>query len=178
MYMTVSVYVCCSVMHCVAHISIRAAGKYAQMQCVAVCCSVLQCVAVCCSVLQCVAVRCSVLQCVTVYCSVLQCVAVCCSVLQCVAVCCSVLQCVTLCCSVLQCVAVCCRVLQCVFRMFSECFQCVAVGRSLSCALFASCYLAHARSHTLSHSVLLIPQPRCAVCCSVLQRVAVCSTVL
>ena len=100
------------------------------------------------------------------------------NVLQCVAVYCSVLQCVTVCCSVLQCVAVCCRVLQCVFRVFSECFQCVAVGRSLSCALFASCYLAHARSHTVSHSVLLLPQPRCAVCCSVLQRVAVCSTVL
>jgi len=62
-----------------------------ELQCVAVCCSVLQCVAVCCSVLQCVAVCCSVMQCVAVCCSVLQCVAVCCSVLQCVAVCCSVL---------------------------------------------------------------------------------------
>ena len=38
--------------------------------------------------------------------SVLQCVAACCSVLQCVAVCCSVLQCVAVCCRVLQCVAV------------------------------------------------------------------------
>jgi len=47
-----------------------------QLQCVAVCCSVLQCVAVCCSVLQCVAVCCSVLQCVAVRCSVLHCVAV------------------------------------------------------------------------------------------------------
>jgi len=43
----------------------------------------VQCVAVCCSVLQCVAVRCSVLQCVAVCCSALQCV-------QCVAMCCSV----------------------------------------------------------------------------------------
>jgi len=53
------------------------------------CCSVLQCVAVSCSVLQCVAKRpqdveqvccCSV--------AVLQCVAVCCSELECVEVCC------------------------------------------------------------------------------------------
>jgi len=48
-----------------------------EMQCVAVCCSVLQCVAMCCSVLHCVAVCCSVLQCVIVCHSVLQCVAVC-----------------------------------------------------------------------------------------------------
>ena len=75
------------------------------LQCVAVCCSALQCVAVCgsvmfdkqvpardvsyrarCSVLQCVAVRCSALQCVAVRCSALQCVAVRCSALQCVVV--------------------------------------------------------------------------------------------
>jgi len=48
-----------------------------ELQCVAVCCSVLQCVAVCCSVLQEADKECE-----------LQCVAVCCSVLQCVAVCC------------------------------------------------------------------------------------------
>ena len=108
---------------------------YVQLQCVAVCCSVLQCVAVCCSVWQCVAVFHGFpliwyvqLQCVAVCCSVLQCVAVCCSVLWfstymvCpVAIhmmyptaneslCCSVLQCVAVCCSVLQCVAVCCSV--------------------------------------------------------------------
>jgi len=46
-------------------------------------CSELQCVAVCCSVLQCVAVYIDV-------CSELQCVAVCCSVLQCIAVCCGI----------------------------------------------------------------------------------------
>jgi len=57
------------------------------LQSVAVCCSALQCVAVCCSVSPCVALCCSVLQCVAVCCSVLQCVAVCCSVLHCVAVC-------------------------------------------------------------------------------------------
>ena len=43
---------------------IRKVAKSDQMQCVAVCCSVLQCVAVCCSVLQCAAARCSVLHCV------------------------------------------------------------------------------------------------------------------
>jgi len=77
--------------------------------------SQVQCVAVCCSVLQCGAVvgrrsalflSFSVLQCVAAWCSVLQCVAVCCSMLECVAVCCSVLQCVAVCCSELQCAAV------------------------------------------------------------------------
>jgi hypothetical protein len=91
---------------------------------------------------------------------------------------CSVLQCFAVCCSVLQCVAVCCRVLQCVSRVFSVRFQCVAVGCSVSCALFASCYLAHARLHTLSHSVLLLPQPCRAVCWSVSQCVAECCSVL
>ena len=105
------------------------------LQCVAVCCSVLQCVEVCCSVSQCVAVCWwqiveeyveyqggGNIQCVAVCCSVLQCVAVC---LQCVGgkqlkstlnitcrqstVCCRVLQCVAVCCSVLQCAAVCCK---------------------------------------------------------------------
>ena len=52
----------------------------------------LQSVAECCSVLQCDAVCCSVLQCVAVCCSVLQCGAVCCSVVQCGAVWCSVVQ--------------------------------------------------------------------------------------
>jgi len=51
------------------------------------------------------------MQCVAVCCSVLQCAAVCHNVLQCVALCCSVLQCVAVCCSVMQCNAVCCRVL-------------------------------------------------------------------
>jgi len=48
-------------------------GSIYELQCVAVCCSVLQCVAVCCSALQCVAVCCSVLQCVAMC---LYCVAV------------------------------------------------------------------------------------------------------
>ena len=51
-----------------------------QLQCVAVCYSVLQCVEVCCSVLQCVAVYRRVLPCVAVCCRI-------CSVLQCVAAC-------------------------------------------------------------------------------------------
>ena len=114
------------------------------LQCVAVCGSVLQCVAVCCSVLTChqLAVCCSVLQCVAVW---LRRVAVCCSVLQSVAACrvpsrtqsrthsahctpvtvrvMAAFLCTParwypimtwVCCSVLQCVAVCCSVLQCV----------------------------------------------------------------
>jgi len=52
-----------------------------------------------------------VLQCVAVCSRVLQGVAVCSRVLQGVAVCSRVLQCVAGCCRVLQCVAVCCRVL-------------------------------------------------------------------
>jgi len=112
------------------------------LQCVAVCCSVLQCVAVfdvCCSVIletvlaqtRRVADASEKMQRVAVCCSVLQCVAVCCSVLQSVAVSysrlcsrelvaspmrvggCSLLQYVTLCCNALQCVAICCSVLQC-----------------------------------------------------------------
>jgi len=99
-----------------------------QVQCVAVCCSVLKCVAMHYSVLQyfqCVpeerlddtsAVRCNVLQCVPV-CSSVSSVSVCSSVfqsrdlitpVQCVAVCCSVSQCIPVCCSVR--VEMCCRV--------------------------------------------------------------------
>jgi len=70
------------------------------LQCVAVCCSVLQCVAECCTVLQCLALRCSALQSVAVNlaCSNstwqqrIQCVAAYYKVLHSVAVCCIVLQ--------------------------------------------------------------------------------------
>ena len=56
--------VCCSVLLCVSGQRVGCEREHIlNMQCVAVCCSVLQCVAVCCSVLQCVAVCCSVLQC-------------------------------------------------------------------------------------------------------------------
>ena len=44
----------------------RPVDNSGELQCVAVCCSVVQCVAVCCSVYQCVAVCCSALQCVAV----------------------------------------------------------------------------------------------------------------
>jgi len=66
----------------------------------------IQCVAVCCSVLQYVAVHCNVLQCVAVCCSVLQCVAVRCSALQCGGTVNRNMQCVAVRCSALQCVAV------------------------------------------------------------------------
>jgi len=86
-----------------------------ELQCVAVCCSVLQRVAACCRVS---ATRktmhtdrsihtrldtCSMLQCVTVCGCMSQLATVCCG--DCVAVRCGVLQCVALCCSVVQCVA-------------------------------------------------------------------------
>ena len=110
----------CTIVQDVSHHYSR---RSSQVQCVAVCCSVLQCVAVCCSVLQYAVVCCIVLQ----FCSVLQCVALklfCTmaqdvshhysrrsSQVQRVAVCCSMLQYVVVCCSVSQCVAVCCSVL-------------------------------------------------------------------
>jgi len=50
-------YICIYLPMCVA----ACCNVAIELQCVAVCCSVLQCVAVCCSVLQCVAVCCSVL---------------------------------------------------------------------------------------------------------------------
>jgi len=112
------------------------ARKSVELQCVAVCCSVLQCVAACCSVLQRVAVCCSVLQmCLHVLLEhaglrscefarknlhlffisfYLHSTLGPFGLLQYVAACCSVLQCVAVCCSALQCVAVCCSVLQCV----------------------------------------------------------------
>jgi len=46
-------------------------ARESNVQCVAVCCSVLQCGAVWCSVGQCGAVRCILLQCAAVFCSVL-----------------------------------------------------------------------------------------------------------
>jgi len=97
----------------------------------------------------------------------MQCVAVCCSVLQCVAVCCTILQCVAVCCSVLHNIAVCCSVL-----------QCVAVCDKRQ----NSSYPSHADKHALSHVVygsevlLVFNVESCSS--SVLQRVAVCCSVL
>ena len=128
-------------------------GGAAQCPCVAVCCSVLQCVAVCCSVLQCDAVCCSLLQSVAVCCSLLQSVAVCCSLLQSVAVCCNVFQCVPVCSSVLQCAE-------------WGIFLWMRSGRALRSALNQSSELCGVAQY-----------PCVAVCCSVLQCVAVCCSV-
>jgi len=60
------VAVCCSVLQCVAMQYVVWDGCLAGKETLTTCCSMLQCVAVCCSVydvLQCVAVRGSVLQC-------------------------------------------------------------------------------------------------------------------
>ena len=124
----------------------------------------------CCSVLWCVAVRYNALQCVTV----LQHVAACCSVLYCYrsltlscftrssgnklfqfTLHCSVLQCVVVRCSVLQ---VCCSIL-----------QCVAVRQKFDTFLIRQIVWKY---------TLPIQIPCLAVCCSVLQCVAVCCSVL
>ena len=101
------------------------------------------------------------------YTSVLQCVVVCCSVLQCVAVCCKVLQSVAVCCSVLQRFAACCSALQ---RRSTtqdhgdEQDQCCNVLQRVAVSL------PHKTTHMCKISV--------AVCCSVLQRVAACCSVM
>jgi len=119
-------------------------------------------------------VCCSVLQCATVSYSVLQCVAACCSALQDHVAhanaggkmvlnpcrfsaykdaCCSVLQCVAVCGSVLQCAAVCCSVLRGVCTIMSH----TRVQVAKWCRILA---------------VLALKGMRVAVCCSVLQCVA------
>ena len=136
-----------------------------------VCCSVLQCVAVCCSVLQCVEEEeeDASLHLVSGYENgVLQCVSMCqlaptvdaqppplwCSVC---AVC---LQCVH---SVLQCVAVCHSVLQ-----YDSVLQCVEICYSVLKFVVVCC------SDLLLHQRHSHPRHLCvAVCCSVLQCVAV-----
>ena len=189
---------CCHVLHCVA-----CAVRCSVLLCVAVCCSVLLCVAVCsrctCTILEIKNISETIfwmkkirgmprlvarelsfilgilLQCVVVGCSVLQCVAVCCSVLQCAAVCCRV--------SRLrrkkipkiiihnwmsrQCVAVRCKALQ----------WAVARCSALQCVPFAK------KKKFKNHNPLLnyfwqyiaVSLKCIAVCCSVLQCVAVCS---
>jgi len=85
-----------------------------------------------------------------------------CSELQCVAVCCSVLQCVAVCCSVLQCVAVCCSVLYWVDHLAGSGVLQV-VWRFAVCGSVLQCVAVY-------YSVLL--------CCSMLQYVSVCCSVL
>jgi len=96
----------------------------------------------------------------------LLCVAVCCSVLQCVAVCCSVLQCVAVC---LQWVAVCCSVL----AVRCSALQCVAVHCGVSASFIGALSLLRG---AVRYSVLQYNSVCC--CCSLLQRVAVCCSVL
>jgi len=132
---------------------------------VAVCCSVLQCVAVCCSVLQCVAVCCSVLQQQrTRYARILRLLsrAVDMSVatlFQCVAVCCSVLQ-----CTVLQ-------------ALYARNLRLLVPGRwYVCCSVLQFCcnvlYCGHATHASLSYWSRAVVMCA-AVCCSVLQCVAI-----
>ena len=69
------VTMCCCVLQCVLLHEMFTSHHTQVLQSVAVYYNVLQCVAVCCGVLQCVAVCCSVLQCIVVCRSVSQCVA-------------------------------------------------------------------------------------------------------
>jgi len=144
-------------------------------QCVTVCCSVLQCDAVCLSGL--------VIQIVRIH-RILKCVAVCCSVLQCVAVCCSVLQCVAVCCSVLQCVTVDVWFSECVHPWYvavcSVCYSVLWWMRNSEC-VYPQC-IAECWSFTNASSVYCSVSQTLhlciAACCSVLQRVVACYSVL
>jgi len=172
------------------------------LQCVAASCSVLQCDAVCWSVLQCVAVCCSVMYhseaapscawrsswiairgspCGV---ALLWCVAVCYSVLQCVAV---FLQCVTVesrsdgchaawcavvcckCCSVLQYVAVCYSMLKRVEECLCPWFRRYSV---ITLRTIVTMIVYVAPTHSVQCAICVI------VCCSVLQCVAVCYSML
>jgi len=104
-----------------------------------------------------------------------QLIAGCCSVLQCVAVCCSALQCVAACCSVLQRVALSCSVLHCLAQTHARrrtATSCLMV--ELNKRAFVTCkscsFLARGSCHKRAGKSVL----QCvAVCCSVLQCVAV-----
>ena len=104
-------------------------------------------------------------------------VAVCCSVLQCVAVCCSVLQFVAVCCTVLQCAVVCCSVLQCVAVL-----QCFRNEYQQMCVSSVEGYAGPSdKGHFMGSMCVAVccSVLQCvAVCCSVLQRVAACCSVL
>ena len=141
-------------------------------------CSVLQFVAVCCNALQCSKWNREQMhwECLKV---------MCCSVLQCVAVCCNVLQCSrrnrkqmyweylqVMCCSVLQCVAVCCNVSQGSKwnrdQMFRERLRPREfLKKSQKCPKIQ-------KAITLFHPT---QNSYVAVCCSVLQCVAVCCSI-
>ena len=108
--------------------------------------------------------------------------------LHCVAVCCSVLQCGAVCCSVLQCVAVCCSMLLFIrekesnsdfgmvnlwfswlLRMSTGCFVCGSVLQRVAAWCSVMQRVAEFGSQLILENVYWG-----RVCCSVLQRVAVC----
>jgi len=94
------------------------------------------------------------------------CVAACCSVSQCVAACCSVSQCVAVCCSMLQCVAICCSVFQCLtVGVWTSRWACGPVLCILQCHVLC-CRVLQMEFGMSGHA--------CALCCGVLQSVAVC----
>jgi len=123
---------------------------------------------------------------------------VCCSVLQCVAVCCRVLQSVAVCCGVLQCVAVrmpripCRTVQQCVAENTQELHQSTVLQRTHKNCIKVQCCREHTRiesNYTKECVACCLIQFVCgcmctAACCSAsttysaLQCVAVCCSVL
>ena len=130
------------------------------LQCGALWCNVVQCVAVCCSVLQHMNTShvARLLEAVTY----VQCGAVRCSALPCVAMCCRVSQCVAVCRSVSQCVAVCRSVLR---HMDTG----GKIPGVVCCIEFAY----------VTRLLEAIPHVQCvAVCCSVLQSIGTCCSVL
>jgi len=154
------------------------------LQCVAVCCSVVQCVVVPYSASHCVAVPCNalqyVLQCVAV------CVAVCCSICCLIpaktcqqstpyatsaAVRCSAVHCATVCCSVLQCAAVCCSVLQYMLQHTGEDMPTIE-------ALCDKCVAAVPLDPDHDVGSAQLKLVGADPCCSVLQCVVVCCSVL
>jgi len=102
---------------------------------------------------------------------------------RCVAVCCSVLQRVAVCCRVLHYVAVCCseyiqRRANLHLHYIPGVLQCVAVRYSVLQRVTACCSVLQC-VHPTPRQSPPSPHPRCgAVCCSVLQSVAVRCTVL
>jgi len=127
--------------------------------------------------------------------------------LQCVAVCCSVLQCVAVRCSVLQCVAVCCSESSVCYSVYSPrllqipptqfafqistgnydsadfliffCGEILPGGRdTVICHVLSSMFSKSCASIHADHEPTTCVEVRVAVCCSVLQCVAVFCSVL
>jgi len=90
------------------------------------------------------------------------------------AVCCSVLLYVAACCSMLQYVAALCTAFQLTIQPHSIIHHCVECAAEVCCSVLQMC----ANSRPPSHNVPLLDCVAAGVCCSTLQCVAVCCSVL